>query len=64
MFYKINENMLMAILIMVLVVIFLIHAKSIYYENIGDTLNYSLLFLIFATLIVQCMILLRIAEKK
>ncbi|RLG14017.1 MAG: hypothetical protein DRN66_03060 [Candidatus Nanohalarchaeota archaeon] len=62
--YKINENVLLAILVMVLVLNFLMYAKSIYVTNVGDTLEYALLFLIFATLVVQSIVLLRIADNK
>ncbi|MCK5039446.1 MAG: hypothetical protein KAR87_00575 [Candidatus Aenigmarchaeota archaeon] len=61
---KIYEGVLLTILVMVLIMNFLLYAKSTYMVSPGDTLNFSLLFLIFAALIVQTIVLLRIANKK
>ena len=61
---KINEGVLLVILVLVIILNFMMYAKSLYATNIEYILMYSLMLLIFATLIVQSIILLRIANKK
>ena len=61
---KINEGVLLSILVLVIILNFMIYAKSLYSTNIEYILMYSLMLLIFATLIVQSIILLRIANRK
>ncbi|MCK5177037.1 MAG: hypothetical protein KAQ92_04895 [Candidatus Aenigmarchaeota archaeon] len=61
---KINEGVLLSILVLAIILNFMIYAKSLYATNIEYILMYSLMLLIFATLIVQSIILLRIANRK
>ena len=61
---KINEGVLLSILVLAIILNFMIYAKSLSETNIEYILMYSLMLLIFATLIVQSIILLRIANRK